>query len=60
MKKVLFIVFFAIVIAGLIGGVCAWKNQIWMFAPKETEVSEELPVTGSEPEILVETPADGQ
>ena len=63
MKKVLFVVLLAIVVAGLIGGVYAWKNQVWMFAPKETEVTEKITVTEeptAEIEIPVEAPADGQ
>ena len=54
MKKVLIVAILAIVVAALIGGIVAWKQQVWIFAPKETAVETvEAPVTEDEVELTV-------
>ena len=58
MKKIICIIITILIIAGIIGGVAAWKNQIWMFAPKETEVIEDAPMIKEAPETEIDISAE--
>ena len=54
MKKVLLVAILAVVVAALIGGIVMWKQQVWIFAPKEAEVETiEAPITEDEVELIV-------
>ena len=58
MKKVLIFVVLAVVAAAIVGGILAWKEQVWVFAPKEAEVTEELPTVEEAPESEIEIPVE--
>ena len=59
MKKALLVILLAFVIAGVIGGVHAYHNHLWLFAPKETEVMEEAPVVEETAEVEIDISAEG-
>lgn len=58
MKKVLIFVVLAVVVAAIISGILAWKEQVWVFAPKEAEVIEELSTVEEAPEAEIEIPVE--